>query len=59
MLLKTTPRPLLSQATARAVDAANISRARKVDKAAFLDSAFDREMLLGKTFSGGGDGRQN
>ena len=31
-----------------------IQKARKVDKAKFADSAFDREFLLGKTFGGGG-----
>ena len=46
-----------AQATARAVEDANIQRARQVDKAQFVDSAFDREMFLGKTFGGGGDGR--
>jgi len=32
-----------------------IQKARKVDKAKFLDSDFDREMLLGKTFNTGAD----
>ena len=40
--------------------AAFIQKARTVDKAAFLDSAFDREHLLGKTFgnAGGADARR-
>ena len=46
-----------AQASARAVDAANLQRARQVDKAQFVDSAFDRETFFGKTFGGGGDGR--
>mmetsp|Transcript_52080 Transcript_52080/g.118703 ORF Transcript_52080/g.118703 Transcript_52080/m.118703 type:complete len:136 (+) Transcript_52080:1045-1452(+) len=46
-----------AQAAAREIEAANIRRARKVDKAAFFDSAFDREMFLGKTFGQSGDGR--
>ena len=35
----------------RQVMAENIQKARKVDKAAFFDSSFDREFLLGNTFS--------
>ena len=36
--------------------AAFVQRTRQVDKAKFLDSAFDREHLLGKTFAGGSAG---
>jgi len=41
------------QVLVRQATADNILKARKVDKAAFLDNAFDKEFLLGKTFSTG------
>ncbi|KAG5177105.1 TLD-domain-containing protein [Tribonema minus] len=40
----------------RAAVAHTLNKARKVDKAKFLDNEFDREFLLGKTFNGGGGG---
>ncbi|CAM9642471.1 unnamed protein product, partial [Phaeothamnion confervicola] len=43
-----------AQQRRRAVVDHNIAKARKVDKAKFVDNEFDREMLLGKTFGGGG-----
>ena len=42
-----------AQGQARELQAENIARARKVDKSKFLDSEFDREFLLGKTFGQG------
>ena len=44
---------LEAQSKDREIKAAAINKARKVDKAQFLGSDFDREFLLGKTFSGG------
>ena len=42
------------RARARGLRADHIARARKVDKAKFLNE-FDQEMLLGKTFNTGAD----
>lgn len=42
---------LKAQQHNRQVIAENIQKARKVDKAAFFDNAFDREFLLSNTFS--------
>ena len=42
---------LAGREMARGVRFEHIQRARKVDKAAFLESSFDREMLLGQTFA--------
>jgi hypothetical protein len=40
---------LCARAAARRTQGENVARARKVDKAAFFNNAFDREMFLGKT----------
>lgn len=42
---------LKAQENNRRVIAENIQKARKIDKAAFFDSSFDREFLLSNTFS--------
>ena len=42
---------LEGQQVDRAVRDENISRAKKVDKAAFFNNDFDREMFLGGTFA--------
>lgn len=42
---------LQAQSKDRAVRADLIQKARTVDKAAFVDNAFDQEFLLSKTFS--------
>jgi len=47
-----------SQKQARAIEDASIQRARKVDKAAFFENSFDREMFLGKTFNQSDGGRR-
>ena len=44
------------RATARTTRAKFIQKSRQVDKAKFLASDFDKEMLLGKTFATGADG---
>lgn len=41
---------LNSQKKQREIKAENIEKARKCDKAAFLESDFDKEMFLGNTF---------
>jgi hypothetical protein len=46
---------LLNQKALRNETAEMINRARKVDKAQFVGSDFDKEMFLGKTFGHGAD----
>ncbi len=43
-------RGLKAQEVSRKINQENLDKARKVDKAAFFNSSFDREFLLGGTF---------
>lgn len=42
---------LSAQLESREISKSNIEKARKVDKAAFFNSGFDREFLLANTFA--------
>lgn len=46
---------IMNQRASRKETADMINRARKVDKAQFVGSDFDKEMFLGKTFGHGSD----
>ena len=47
-----------AQGDARRATEKSIAKARRVDKAQFANNEFDKEMLLGKTFNTGADGRR-